>query len=253
MPALLPHDVTGTGAPLLLVHAFPLDARMWQPQREGLAHRLKVITPDLAGFGRAGTLPGPESLEAHANDLVTLLDHLGLDDAHVLGLSMGGYIALALARRHPRRLRGLILADTRAGADSDEAKVNRDRSVALVETQGVRALVEQQLLPKLLRTDAPAAVRSQVVEMAASQGVAGVVAALKAMKARPDSTPVLTTLQCPLLVLVGQDDVLTPPDEAGRMAKVVKDARCEVLPGAAHLSNLENPDAFNRAVLDFAA
>jgi 3-oxoadipate enol-lactonase len=250
--APLAYDEQGHGDPLLLVHAFPLDARMWQPQRDALAARFRVITPDLRGFGRSAALPPAPSIDAHADDLAALLDHLALPCAAVLGLSMGGYIALAFARRHPSRLSRLALADTRAGADSAEARASREQNIALVQQSGVGALVEA-LLPRLLSACASEELREQVRAIASAQSPDGVTAALAAMRDRPDATAALATLTVPTLVLVGREDGVTSPAETRGMAAQIPSARYAELPSAGHLANLEAPEAFTRTLEEFLA
>jgi 3-oxoadipate enol-lactonase len=244
------HDDLGTGAPLVLLHAFPLDARMWEHQRAKLSAKYRVVTPDLAGFGRARALPKRRSLEAHADDIAALLTALALPKATLLGLSMGGYIALAFARRYPDRLAGLILADTRATGDSAEAKAGRARSIAQVETQGVAALAEA-LLPRLLTERAAPEIRERARRIASEQPPEGVIAALSAMRDRADETPVLAGLAVPALVLVGSDDALTPPSEAKRMAEALPRGSLTVIEGAGHLSNLEAEEAWSAALIEW--
>lgn len=247
---VLPHDDKGSGEPLVLVHAFPLDARMWQPQLDALAAHVRVIAPDLRGFGRAGTAPLPRTLDEHADDLAALLDARSIPRATLLGLSMGGYIALAFVRRHPSRLSGLILADTRASADTPEARQGRDRAIALVRSSGVEALIEE-LLPKLLVSGPDSELARKVRDIARSQSPEGVVAALTAMRDRLDATELLHTIAVPTLVLVGSEDRLTTVSEVRAMAEKLPNATVVELQGAGHLSNLEAPEAFNQAVLRF--
>lgn len=246
----LPHDVTGSGSPLLFVHAFPFDAGMWGPQREGLSSRHQVVTPDLSGFGRAHDWAPRASMEEHAADLVALLDALEIPRATLVGLSMGGYIALAFARRYPARLAGLVLADTKATGDSPEAKAGRAKSIALVESSGVPALV-QTLLPKLVSAEAPSSVKERVERMASAQPAAGVKAALAAMRERPDESPVLGGLAVPALVLVGEGDSITPPTDARQMIAAIPRGSLALLPGTAHLANQDAPEAFNGALAEW--
>ena len=146
-------DDKGSGEPLILLHAFPLDGRMWLAQRDELAGSARIIVPDLRGFGRSVDLPPAQSIDDYADDVVALLDKFRIERATVVGLSMGGYVALALARRAPHRLARLGLADTRSLADSSEGRKGRDQNIALVKSEGVPALVER-LLPKLLSANA---------------------------------------------------------------------------------------------------
>lgn len=243
------HD-EGAGQPLLLVHAFPLSSVMWTRQIAGFAPHWRVIAPDLRGFGEsAGAGPGA-SLDQHADDLAALLEHLGIAQATVAGLSMGGYITFALWRRHRARIARLILADTRAGADTDEGRQGRQKNARLVEEQGSGALAEQ-MLPKLLAANAPTPLRDEVRQLIEANQPAGLAAALHAMAARPDSTPQLAEIDVPTLVIVGSEDALTPPAESQALHAGIAGSRLVEIPGAGHLSSLENPEAFNAAVDDF--
>ena len=206
------HD-EGRGRPLLLVHAFPLNSAMWRRQIDALAPRYRVIAPDLRGFGASAPGTGAGSLDQHADDLAALLDHLGLERAAVAGLSMGGYISFALWRRHRGRVAALILADTRAGADSEEGRQGREQNARLAEERGPGALAEQ-MLPKLLSGNAPAALHDELRHIIEGNDRAGIAAALRAMAARPDSTALLPSIDVPTLVIVGTEDALTPPSEA---------------------------------------
>ncbi|MBI5494463.1 MAG: alpha/beta fold hydrolase [Deltaproteobacteria bacterium] len=244
-PVILPHDDTGAGDPLLLVHAFPLDARMWEAQRAGLGGRWRVVTPDLRGFGRSAGLPGTTQLADHARDVLALLDHLGLPSATVGGCSMGGYVALAVAALAPQRVKRLLLVDTRAGADTPEGRAARAGSLKLVAEQGVGALLEG-MLPKLVRPGSPAT--DTVRALGSAQDARGVSNAIAMLRDRPDQTGNLAALSMPALLLVGAEDTLTPPLESERMAALLPHATLRIIPGCGHLSPLEAPDAFNRAV-----
>jgi 3-oxoadipate enol-lactonase len=238
-------DDVGSGAPLVLLHAFPLDRRMWWATASALAAHRRVISPDLRGFGET-PLAAPYSIADLADDLARLMDALGLSRATVGGMSMGGYVALAFAARHGARLEGLILADTRAGADSPEARRGRDEAIALVEASGVQAYVERQI-PRLLSPDASDALRAEVRALG-RQTPDAVIAGLVALRERPDRRGELPLIACPTLVMVGAQDALTPPAEAAAMAAAIPGARLVELPGAGHLSCLEAPGAFAAAL-----
>jgi pimeloyl-ACP methyl ester carboxylesterase len=240
----------GTGQALLLVHAFPRHSATWEHQIAALSPHHRVIAPDLRGLGSTARGSGGASLDQHADDLAALLDHLSIENAAVAGLSMGGYISFALWRRHRERIAALILADTRAGADSEEGKQGREKNARLAEEQGPGAIADQ-MLPKLLAPNAPTALRDQVRGIIESNDRAGIAAALRAMAARPDSTPLLATIDVPTLVIVGADDELTPPSEAAAMLSVIPGCRLVELPGAGHLSNMEAPEVFNAEVAEF--
>lgn len=240
----------GAGAPLLLVHAFPLNGAMWEPQIAALASRHRLIAPDLRGFGasRLGDLPA--SMERYADDLAELLDRLGLERVALGGLSMGGYIAFAFLRRHRQRVSTLILADTRAQPDTDEGRQGREKNARLAEEQGPGAIADQ-MLPKLLSSRAPDELRARVRRIVEGNDRRGIAAALRAMAARPDSTALLASLDLPALVIVGAEDSLTPPADSRAMSAALPNSRLVEIPGAAHLTNLEAPDAFNDAVEEF--
>jgi pimeloyl-ACP methyl ester carboxylesterase len=244
------HEATGAGPALLLFHAFPLGRFMWEPQAEALAATFRVVRFDARGFGGSAPGAGPLTMERIADDGAALLDHLGIDRAVVGGCSMGGYAALAFVRRHPQRLDGLVLQDTRAGADSAEAKANRAALAEKVLAEGASAAVDA-FLPKLVG-ETTKRQRPQVVEAVRERILAtppaAIAAALHGLAARADSRETLPTIDVPTLVLVGAEDVLTPPAEAATMAGAIPRARLDVVPGAGHLANLENPGATNAAL-----
>ncbi|MEU9831112.1 alpha/beta fold hydrolase [Streptosporangium sp. NPDC048047] len=245
----------GEGLPVVLLHAFPLSSAMWLAQREGLSAVCKVITPDLRGFG--GSVLGDEepSLDVMADDVARTLDREGVDRAVVGGLSMGGYVTMALCRRHPDRLLGVVLADTKASADPDQARVNRERIAAAVVEDGPAVLLEEVLPPLVGRTTAErrAMVYGRVRGLVQSAPPRAVAWAQRAMAARPDSFDTLRALKVPALVLVGEEDGLTPRADAEAMAGAVPDGRLTVIEKAGHLSAVEQPEAFNRALAGFVA
>ncbi len=208
-----------------------------------------MITLDFRGFGES-TLDAEPSLETLADDAAALLDALGVPIAALCGLSMGGYVALAFAARHRSRLGALILADTRAGADSAQARQGRDDGIALVRSRGTAAFVEP-IPSKLLSPHASDEAREQVRAIAAQQPAPAIAAALSAMRDRPDRTGELASLRSSTLILVGSNDLVTPPAESRAMARVIAGARVVELAGAGHLSNLEAPEAFVAALGEF--
>lgn len=243
----LAHDDVGSGDAVVFVHAFPFDARMWSAERILLSPRHRVITPDLRGFGRSRGLAAPRTIAEHADDVAALCASIGVTRARIVGLSMGGYVALALAHRHPALVTSLGLCDTRSAPDAEDARAGRARSIALVGERGVGALVDA-LLPRLCADQTGEPVREQIRRIAADQAAPGVIAALVAMRDRPDATPWLGGISVPTLVVVGSHDALTPPDEARAMAERMPDARVIEIPGAGHLPCFEQPDAFARAL-----
>ncbi len=237
---------------LLVIHGFPFDHRMWQAQLAGLSNDVRVIAPDLRGAGASEVPPGPYSMDQYADDLVALLDHLDVAQAVIAGLSMGGYIAFALWRRHPERVRALALLDTRAEPDSAQGREARNKAIASVQ-QGSAAAYADEMAPKLLTPDnlADPRIHDRVREMMAAQPTGGIVAALGAMRDRPDSRPTLPTITVPTLVIVGAQDTLTPPADAEALAAGIPNARVEIIPQAGHLSPLENPRRVNPLLRGF--
>jgi pimeloyl-ACP methyl ester carboxylesterase len=245
----LAYESFGGGQPLVLIHAFPLDGRMWASTARSLADRCRVIVPDMRGFGASELGGGAPSIADMADDVAALLDCLGIERATVGGLSMGGYVSLAFAARHRVRLDRLILADTRAAADSDAARAGRADALALVATDGVAALVERQLAV-LLSPAAGEAVREQVRGLG-RQSPEGVLAGIRALRDRPDRRAELATIRCPTLVIVGTEDKISPPTEMADIARAISSARLVEIAGAGHLSNLERPAEFSSAVAHF--
>ena len=246
------YDDVGTGMPVVFIHGFPHHRGLWAPQLDALARRARCIAPDLAGFGES-TPVARASMDAYADDVVALLDTLGIERAVFAGLSMGGYVAFALWRRHRARCHALVLADTRAGADDDAARGKRREMIALARAQG-SAAVAATMLPgmvgKSTRERSPELV-AQVDAMLRAAAPEAMVGALEAMMSRPDATPTLGGIDVPTLVVVGAEDVLTPPSAARAMADAIPDARLETIDGAGHVSNLERPAAFNYVLGEF--
>jgi pimeloyl-ACP methyl ester carboxylesterase len=248
------YDDVGSGLPVVLLHAFPFDRQMWALQLGPLSEAgYRVLAPDFPEFGGSTPASDAFTIENAADIVAEFLEALKIDRAVVGGLSMGGYVAMAFARRHPRRLVGLILADTKAPADDAAARENRDRMITAVRATGVAAVAES-LLPKLLseqtRTANPQAV-GLARTIATRQTPAAVTAALYALRDRPDATAGLAGVSVPTLVIVGEHDGVTPPLLAAGIAGGVRGSELQHISGAGHLSNLENPAAFNRAVIAF--
>ncbi|HWQ13265.1 MAG TPA: alpha/beta fold hydrolase [Roseiflexaceae bacterium] len=240
----------GAGAPVVLLHAFPLSSAMWEHQIAALAGRFRVIAPDTRGLGASALGDTAVSMDTYADDVAGLLDHLRLARAAVTGLSMGGYIAFALLRRHRPRLAALVLANTRAQADTDEGRRAREESARMAEERGPGAVAEA-MLPRLLSPGAPQPLRDEVRRMIEANPAAGIAAAQRAMAARPDSTPLLATIAVPTLVVGAGQDPIIPLEETRAMQAAIPGSRLLELPAAGHLSNLEAPEAFNQALLDF--
>ena len=252
---LLAYSDHGAGPAVVLLHGFPLSRTMWDAQVRALSPTHRVIVPDLRGHGESPAPDGAYSMDRMADDVAGLLDGLGIPGPVVVGgLSMGGYVALALALNHPERLRGLILADTRAAADAPEAAARREETARDVLRTGdvgpaVGAMVPRLFAASTLR-DRPgvvAAIRA-AMEQTTPAGFAG---ALRGMAARPDRRDRLGEIPVPALVVVGEEDAISPPEEARAIADALPCGRLAVIPRAGHLAPCEDPESFNAAVLDF--
>ncbi len=247
-------DVRGEGLPVLFVHGFPFDRTVWRHQLATLS-RVRRIAPDFRGVGDSGAPSGADgySLTRYADDLVAVLDAVGVRQAVLCGLSMGGYVIFELLRRHPERVKALILADTKPEPDSAEAKRGREELTQVAQRDGQDAVIER-LLPRLLAAATQATqpeVAGQVREMAHRWSVPGLVGALRTLRDRPDSTDTLRGVRAPTLVLVGSEDQIAPPDTARAMAQLIPGAHCHVVPAAGHIAPLEQPLATSRVVADF--
>ena len=242
----------GSGFPVVLVHGFPLSHRMWDAQAAALADRYRVITPDLRGFGASASTE-PFTLESQADDLHALLAQIKATPCVLGGLSMGGYITLAYAKKYPADLRALMLIDTKAEGDTPEGKQARDKMIELARKDGSRAVADQ-MLPKLLAKDA-ATTRPQVAQalrqIMESQPPQTIEHALAALRDRPDRAADLSSINIPTLVLVGDQDAITPPEVAERMARGINAAELVVVQGAGHMAPMEQPEQVNRAIRMF--
>ncbi len=242
---------------LVLLHAFPIGANLWEPQMRSIPAGWRLITPDLRGFGGSTELDSLSALSVsdYADDVVDLLQELGVTGAVIGGCSMGGYAALALYQAAPELFEGLLLANTRAGADSPESRANRRNMLALVDREGASG-VARDMIPKLLgktthetRPDVEATVRRLIKQ----QSPIAVRSAIHRMMHRSDSTPLLAQVSVPTLVITGAEDEMIPVEESRRIASAVRGAKLVIIPGAGHLANLEQPEAFNAALTGFLA
>lgn len=250
--ARIAYDDIGGGEPVVFLHAFPLNRTMWAPQTSALAAEWRCLTIDTRGFGESPA-SGPYTVDRYADDVVAVLDHAGIDHATIVGLSMGGYVAFALWRRASDRVRALVLADTRATADSPDGVARRRELIALARSDGARIVADRQLIGLLGKTtrERRPEVEATARAIAESATVDGIVGALEALIARPDSTATLETITVPTLFIAGEEDVITPPKEARAMHDAVLGSRLEILARAGHLSNLEAPAAFNVVLSEF--
>ncbi|WP_274363055.1 alpha/beta fold hydrolase [Paenibacillus thermotolerans] len=253
---------SGTGDTILFLHGFPLHKEMWEPQLKRLEQSCRVVAPDLRGFGGsketappagAGGLPKPVTMAQYADDAADIMNRLGIEKAVIAGFSMGGYIAFEFVRRYPDKVLGLVLVDTKAGADGEEAKAGRRATAEAAMKQGPEA-VAQSMLMKLLSPATPEAnpeLVKRVERMMLSASREGIASAALGMAERADSTGMLPQVGVPALIIVGEDDAITPPETAKAMAEAIPGARLRTVAGGGHLANLEQPDEVNRILLEW--
>lgn len=238
------YDV-GQGRPVVLLHAFPLSAEQWLPQLHRVPRGWRLVAPDLRGFGIAGDdSSGPEGLaiDDYADDVLALMAHLDIPRGVIAGLSMGGYVAFAIWRKAAARVSGLVLSNTRASADSAEARAGRDRMIDLVRREGPSA-VASEMIPRLLgattrleQPDLEEAIRVLIEANSADAIATG----LRALRDRPDSTPLLSSISCPTVVIGSDEDVIVPVAEAEALHRAIAGSSLLILPQAGHLSSIES-------------
>lgn len=248
------YEVEGSGPAVLLLHGFPFNRSLWSEQVEALSKDYRVITPDLRGFGETGARGDePATMQELAEDVAALMDELDIERFTLGGLSMGGYVAFAFYRRFPLRVRSLILADTHPQSDTEEARQARERQATEALQKGMQVIVDQ-MLPKLLTPETISG-RKDVTErlraMMSGTDPRGAAAALRGMAERPDQTYLLPRILAPTLVVVGREDQITTLKDAEVMHREIRGSRLEIIESAGHVSNLERPAEFNRALLDF--
>jgi len=243
----------GAGFPIVFVHAFPLNSCMWTEQVSELSKQFRIITFDLPGMGKGGALLDDLTMETCADRIAELLDHLAIPQCIIVGCSMGGYISMTFLRNYPERVKAIVLSNTRASADTPDARANRRTQAAEIRTIGMDSLIEG-MLPKLLseesiRKNTSLLKRVRIMmEEATPEGAAQL---MYAMANREDSTALLVSTVIPVCVIVGQKDVLTPVPEANNIGILAHDAEIHVVMGAGHLTNMEAPDEFNRIIVKF--
>lgn len=245
-------DAIGDGGAVLFIHGFPLDRTMWK-QVAGTLTGWRRIMPDLRGAGLSEAPEGGYTMAAYADDMVALLEKLHVDRAVVCGLSMGGYVAFELLRRHPDRVRALILANTRAEPDDSAGREKRDQTIARVHRDGV-AFLADDMMPRLLASESLKAMPDlveQLREMIRAGRPPGIAGALAAMRDRPDSAPLLSSISVPTLVLAGAEDQLIPPATARAMADAIPGAQLAMVPHAGHLAPMEQPVNTGRFIAEF--
>ena len=247
------YSEAGRGTSIVLLHGFPFNRSMWDEQVEALSARYRVVAPDLRGHGETSVTGEPATMEEMAQDVAALMDALEIKRAVVGGLSMGGYVALAFQRRFSYRVRALVLADTRPTPDTEEARRTREESAQKALNEGMEAIADA-MLPKLL---APATLASKpeivarIRRMMTTTKPAGAAAALRGMAVRRDQTDMLARVLAPALVIVGSEDAITPPSDAELLHHEIRGSRLVRIEGAGHVSNIEQPASFNRALTDF--
>jgi pimeloyl-ACP methyl ester carboxylesterase len=251
--AKIAFDRFGKGPAVLFVHGFPFDRSMWRSQVRALSH-LERLVPDLRGLGNSELGAGVVTMASYADDLIGLLDRWGLKRVIVCGLSMGGYVALEIMRRHPERVRGLVLMDTRAEGDSPEARQARD-DMAAAASEGMGSIF-REMAPRLLAegtTERRPKVVGELRAMILGAPVPGVLAALRAMRERADARDWLGEIRVPTLVVVGAEDRVTPVATATDLARRISEATLAIVPGAGHLPPLERPHLTTRLLADFVS
>lgn len=245
----------GSGKPVVFLHAFPLDQTMWDQQLAILASGYRVVTFDWRGFGDSEGSSTGSTMPIFADDLAGLLDHLEIKQATICGLSMGGYAAFALHRKYANRISALILCDTRATADTDEGKQGRRQMADLARSKGASAIADS-MIPRVLGETTlqnNPAVAKRVRTMIEATNPEAIAQASIGMAQRSDSTDMLLLIACPTLIIVGEEDKLTPISDAEKMHQAIASSRLEVIRQTGHLSNLEQPATFNRVISDFLA
>ncbi|MFQ5823382.1 MAG: alpha/beta fold hydrolase [bacterium] len=249
----LAYEIHGTGTPVVLLHAFPLNRTMWEPQVAELSKDFQIITPDFRGFGESKGTDEPYTMDLLGEDIYALLNRLSLSTVVLGGLSMGGYVAFAFYQKYPERVKALVLANTRAEADTEEGKANRKAMAELVQKKGVEVIAEQ-MTPKLLGKSTleqnPELV-SKIKHTISSTSPLSIANAQLGMAQRPDSNSTLKEITCPTLILVGEEDVLATVAMSDNMKLNIQNSELQVIPQAGHLSNMEQPRAFNIALKKF--
>ncbi len=240
----------GRGKALVLIHAFPTDQRLWTTQLEGLKPYFRVITLDLWGFGHSAATDGQtETMDNYAEEVKDLLDQLHIQKAIIGGESMGGYVSLAFAKQYPERVAGLVLSDTQSIADSPEAKAKREAAAIDVLAHGSSQLIHD-FMPKALSPDASESTRTFLQTMAQEQAPTAIASALRGMALRQDTSNILSQTAIPVLIITGKQDALISPQQSDNMHALAKNSKLVVIPAAGHLSNLEQPKQWNKAVMD---
>ena len=247
----LAYTDTGSGRPVVLIHGYPFNRSLWNEQIAALSGSYRVIAPDLRGFGESDSSDGPSTMNRMAQDVALLLDHLGIPRVTIGALSMGGYVTFAFYKQFASRVRALILADTRAQADTEEAKQKRAQQAEKALSEGMAGIADA-MLPKLLTPETVSKrpdIVKRVRDMMLKTKPEGAAAALRGMAERDDQTTL--KISVPTLIIVGAEDAITPVADSEKMNQAIAGSRLVVLENAGHVSNLERTEEFNEAVLDF--
>ncbi|RPI05323.1 MAG: alpha/beta fold hydrolase [Ignavibacteriae bacterium] len=241
------------GLPVVFIHGFPFSSEMWVPQINVMPNNIHAIAYDVRGHGASDTGDGQYTLEIFVDDLIALLDHLSIEKAFLCGLSMGGYIALRTYERHPERVRGLILCDTKCEPDTDSVKIKRSATIKSIKSTGVPAFAEEFVKSvfwekTIERNPNVITFIKQIIGANSPRGICGT---LLALASRTDTTPALSSIHVPTCIMVGEHDTVTPPSDAERMHAAIPGSELHILPHAAHMSNLENAEEFNEFLTVF--
>jgi 3-oxoadipate enol-lactonase len=239
----------GSGPAVLLLHAFPLHNSMWEPQVAALSGRFRVIAPDIRGFGESQP-PAAWTMDGMADELNDFLSEIGVNDCVVAGVSMGGYIALPFWSKYPDRVRRLVLSNTRARSDTETEKNARNEMIAALE-QGGAAILPDRMLPRLLKPNPSSDAVRLVRDMIESVNASAAIYAVMAMRDRDDFSTALHRIKCPTMIVTGEHDAIIRVEDSRIMADAISGARFVVVANSGHLSNLENPEEFNRALIEF--
>lgn len=249
----LAYDDVGVGHAVVLIHGYPFNRSLWTEQTEALTSRFRVVTPDLRGFGESDSSEGLVTMNRMAQDVAKLMDQLGIEQAVIGGLSMGGYVALAFVKQFPSRVKALVLADTRAQADTEEGKQTRHQQAEKALSEGMAGIADA-MLPKLLTPDTvskrPEVVK-RVRDMMLKTKPQGAASALLGMAERDDQSEFISTIRVPTMILVGREDALTPLADSEKMQSKIAPSRLVVIENAGHVSNLEQTEQFNFALIRF--
>ncbi|MBI3194748.1 MAG: alpha/beta fold hydrolase [Ignavibacteriae bacterium] len=239
--------------PIVFIHGFPFSKEMWKPQIEALKEKYFLISYDVRGHGKSEVGDGQYTIELFVDDLIDLLDALKLRQIVLVGLSMGGYIALRTIERHPERICALVLCDTKSEADTNENKIKRASQIKIIKAKGLKTFSEgflKAVFDEQTFSTNPEAINliRKIINTNPPNGVCGT---LIALAARTDTTESLPKIHVPTLILVGEHDALTLPSSAQAMKEKIPNSELHIIPNAAHMSNLENPELFNQYLTSF--